>query len=182
MDRAERSDLLPDVPGPDPVINAVATIAALHPAVRLPLMGYMMAENTEKYWGPHVYGAADNYMDWYERNVRNLYAGTEIDPKSPLGYYPPRRGPMGPPAPEPKATKRKISKANKATKMAYNLLKSRVKGKLTKEKCQKLLKKCAKMASKANPNTKSRIGKGKTQMCADCRKIRKKIWNTNKRY
>lgn len=182
VERAERSDLLPDVPGPDPVINAVATIAALHPAVRLPLAGYMLAENTEHIWGPRVYGTADKYMDWYEKNVRDLYAGTEIDPRSPLGYYPPRMGPMGPPAPEPQKAKRKVSKANKATSRAYKFLKNGVKGKMTQKKCCDLLKKAQMMASKANPNTKSRIGKGRSKNKTECRKMRKSIWGTTKRY
>jgi hypothetical protein len=114
VSRAQRSDLLPDIPGPDPVINAVATIAALHPAVRIPLMGYMMAENTEKYWGPHVYGAADNYMDWYEKNVRAQYAGSEIDPRSPLGYRPPTEVYDMSKLPSTKRS-RKISKAGEYT-------------------------------------------------------------------
>ena len=185
VSRAQRSDLLPDIPSPDPLINAVLFGAGIAPPVRYALAGYMMAENTEKYWGPHVYGAADDYMDWYERNVRSLYAGSEIDPESALGYYPPRMapmGPMGPPEPEPQRVKRKVSKANKATSRAYKFLQKGVKGKMTQKKCCVLLKQAQAMASKANPNTKSRIGKGRSKNKTECRKMRKSLWGTNKRY
>jgi len=182
VERAERSDLLPDLPGADPAINFVAAAASLHPAVRFPLMAYMMAENTEKYWGPTVYGKADDYMDWYEKNIRAQYAGSEIDPRSPLGYYPPRMGPMGPPEPEAQRVKRKVSKANKATSRAYKFLQKGVKGKMTQKKCCALLKRAQSMASKANPNTKSRIGKGRSKNKTECRKMRKSLWGTTKRY
>jgi len=38
------------------------------------------------------------------------------------------------------------------------------------------------MASKANPATKSRIGKRITKKLKECGKIRRDVWNTNKRY
>lgn len=196
----KKGDRLPDLPFPDiptygpagglvglamrPFVNPITAAAAAS------FLGtYSALENTEKWWGPPVEATGEatakqweDYQDWYERNVRSLYAGSEIDPDSPLGYYPPRRGPMGPPAPEPQKAKRKVSKANKATKQAYNWLKKSVKGKMSQKKCCDLLKKAAKMASKANPNTPSRIGKGRTPMKGECRKIRKRVWNTKRRY
>jgi hypothetical protein len=187
--RSQKGDRLPDIPGPDPLLNLTAAALGLHPIGRGLLAGYMLAENTERWWGPPVEATGtaaakqwEDYQDWYERNVRSRYAGSEIDPDSPLGYYPERRGPMGPPAPEPQKAKRKVSKANKATKQAYNWLKKSVKGKMSQKKCCDLLKKAAKMASKANPNTPSRIGKGRTPMKGECRKIRKRVWNTTRRY
>lgn len=198
-----RKDRLPDLPGLDvPTYGPAGGLVglAMRPFVN-PLVAaaiasglgtYALMENTEKYWGPPVEAHAqwtakqwEEYQDWYEGNVRSLYAGSEIDPASPLGYTPPRRGPMGPPAPEvfaPQSVKRKVSKANKATKMAWKILTKGRKGKLTQSACQKLLKKCSMMASKANPNTKSRIGTAKNGTTKACKRIRKKIWGTNKRY
>ena len=138
-------------------------------------------ENTERFWGPRVEAHAQRTRDRFRKDT-----STAIDPSSPWnipegwGYQ--AKGPIGPPAPMTTKRTRKVTKANKATKLAWDMLQKRMKGKMTKEKCQKLLKKCSMMASKANPNTKSRIGKGKNQTCKDCRKIRKSIWNTNKRY
>ena len=168
-------------PGPLAVI-------ARNPRVLAALATYAALEKTEGWWGPPVEatGAAtakqwEDYQDWYERNVRSRYAGSEIDPESALGYYPPRSGPMGPPEPVPQRVKRKVSKANKATKRAYRFLANSVKGKMTQKRCCDILKKAAKMASRANPNTPSRIGKGRTPMKTECRKIRKSIWNTTRR-
>ena len=200
VSKRKTGDRLPDLPGPDFPLYAGLPIAGPYgglvgyasgnPWVQGALLGYTAAENTERFWGPPVERQAqwtakqwEEYQDWYERNVRLRYAGSEIDPDSPLGYIPPsRRGMMMPEMEEetPQRKKRAVSKANKATKMAYGMLSKRVKGKMTKKRCQELLKKCAKMASKANPNTKSRIGKGNTRMCKDCRKIRKSVWNTTK--
>jgi len=67
-----------------------------------------------------------------------------------------------------KRTKRVISKANKAMKAAM---------KVTKNK----FKQATKIASKANPNTKSKIGKGKSFVQRAARKIRKKIWGKLRR-
>jgi hypothetical protein len=171
-------------PGPAALLKNPRVLAAL--AV------YHTLEQTERYWAPPIEAQAGwtakqyrEYEDWYERNVRSLYAGSEIDPDSPLGYTPPRRGPIGPPAPEvfaPQSVKRKVSKANKATKMAWRMLLKGRKGKLTQKACQKLLKKCSMIASKANPNTKSRIGTANNGTTKACKKIRKSIWGTNKRY
>ena len=183
--RGKKGDRLPDIPGPDPLLNVAAAAFGLTPVGRGVLAGYMLAENTEKYWGPPVEKQAqwtarqwEEYQNWYERNIRAQYAGSEIDPDSPLGYTP-RRGMVATVA--PKGT-RKVTKANKATKMAWQLLTKGRKAKLTKSACQKLLKKCSMIASKANPNTKSRIGKAKNGTTKACKKIRKEIWGTTKRY
>jgi len=65
--------------------------------------------------------------------------------------------------------KRKLSKANKAMKQAM---------KATKNK----FKEATKLASKANPNTKSKIGKGSSRLKKLARKIRKSIWGVTKRF
>jgi len=72
--------------------------------------------------------------------------------------------------------KRKVSKANKAVKHAMSLLKAGPKG-LTGADKGKLAKGAFKTAVKAaglaNPNTKSKIGKGKGKVKALARKLRK---------
>ena len=190
--KRKRGDRLPDLPGPDiPLygpaggLAGLAIAAATTPIVAAPIgtgLGtYALMDNTERFWGPPVERHAQRTRDRFRKDT-----STAIDPDSPWnipegwGYQ--AKGPIGPPAPMTTKRTRKVTKANKATKMAWDMLQKRMKGKMTKEKCQKLLKKCSMMASKANPNTKSRIGKGKSQTCKDCRKIRKSIWNTNKRY
>ena len=52
-------------------------------AIATGLGTYALMENTEKYWGPPVEAHAqwtakqwNEYEDWYERNVRSLYAGS----------------------------------------------------------------------------------------------------------
>ena len=171
-------------PGPAALLTKPRVLAAL--AV------YHALEQTEGWWAPPIEATGgytakqmEEYQDWYERNVRSRYAGSEIDPSSPWnipeGYGYQARGPMGPPEPVPQRVKRKVSKANKATKRAYRFLANSVKGKMTQKRCCDILKKAAKMAGRANPNTPSRIGKGRTPMKTECRKIRKSIWNTTRR-
>lgn len=197
VSKRKTGDRLPDLPLPDvPMYGPAGGVVglAMRPfvnpyvaaGVASALGAYSLAENTERWWGPPVERQAqwtakqwEEYQDWYERNVRSTYAGSEIDPDSPLGYTP-RRSMMMPK--EPKKAKRKVSKANKATSRAYKFLQKGVKGKMTKKKCCDLLKKAQKMASKANPKTKSRIGKGKSKNQTECRKMRKSIWGTTKRY
>lgn len=161
--RIREGDILPDLPGPDfPLYTPLGGVASrLNPYVGLALGTYAALENTERWWGPRLF---DYYGQGYPDPLRPEAIEVRGTPRMPT------------------KAKRKVTKANKATKMAWDMLRKRMKGKMTKEKCQKLLKKCSMMASKANPNTKSRIGKGKSQTCKDCRKIRKSIWNTNKRY
>jgi hypothetical protein len=190
-------DRLPDLPFPDvPTYGPAGGLVglAMRPFVN-PLVAaaigsglgtYALMENTEKYWGPPVEAHAqwtarqwEEYQNWYEQNVRSLYAGSEIDPESPLGFTP-RRGMMAPEVPVKQ--KRKVSTANKATSRAYKFLQKGVKGKMTQKKCCVLLKKAQAMASKANPNTKSRIGKGRSKNKTECRKMRKSLWGTSKRY
>lgn len=64
--------------------------------------------------------------------------------------------------------RRKVSKANRAMKQAM---------KATKNK----FKQATKIASRANPATKSRIGKGKSFAQRTARKIRKSVWGTLRR-
>lgn len=190
--RRKTGDRLPDLPGPDiPLygpaggLAGLAVAAATNPivaaAIGTGLGTYALMENTEKYWGPRVEAHAQRTRDRFRKDT-----STAIDPSSawdiPEGWGYQARGPIGPPAPEPVKRTRKVSKANKATKQAYNWLKKSVKGKMSQKKCCDLLKKAAKMASKANPNTPSRIGKGRTPMKGECRKIRKRVWNTKRRY
>ena len=125
---------------------------------------YQLAEMSERFWGPRLF---DYYGEGYPDPLTlEAIEGGGI-PRSSM---------------KPTKAKRKVSKANKATKQAYNWLQKKVKGKMTQKKCCDLLKKAAKMASKANPNTPSRIGKGRKGMKGECRKIRKRVWNTTRRY
>ena len=68
-----------------------------------------------------------------------------------------------------KKSKRKLSKANKAMKQAMKATKNN-------------FKQATKIASKANPATKSKIGKGATKMKRLARKIRKSVWGVTKRF
>jgi hypothetical protein len=167
------------------VAPGIGPVLIRNPAIAAGLAAYAMAERTEGWWGPPVEATGEatakqweDYQDWYERNVRSRYAGSEIDPNSPLAFQAPQMVEGGP----VQRVKRKVSKANKATKRAYRFLADKVKGKMTQKRCCELLKKAAKMAGKANPNTPSRIGKGRSPMKTECRKIRKSIWNTKRRY
>lgn len=170
-EQARKEDILPDLPGLDPVtrIGMMGLVSAgvLNPGVAAVIAGYMLAENTEQYWGHPLYGRF-------------------IPPETTQAIPRPRGIPSAPAMDLPDFTPvkrtRKATKANKATKMAWNILTKGRKGKLTQSVCQKLLKKCSMMASKANPNTKSRIGKAKNGTTKACKKIRKAIWGTNKRY
>ena len=69
------------------------------------------------------------------------------------------------------------SKFNKAVSKAYSAVK-RQKGKRTPAKA---FKQATKIASRANPATKSRIGKGKSFAQKTARKIRKSVWGTIRR-
>ena len=176
---------LPDLPGPDvPLygpLGGLVGLAMRNPIVPAILGAYALAENTERFWGPPVSAHAQRTRDRFRKDT-----STSIDPSSPWiipegwGYQ--ARGPIGPPAPATVKRTRKVSKANKATKKAYRFLADNSKGKMTQKKCCDLLKKDASMATKANQATKSRIGKGNTPMKRECRKIRKDIWKTTKRY
>jgi hypothetical protein len=64
--------------------------------------------------------------------------------------------------------KRKLSKANKAMKQAMKATKNN-------------FKQATKIASKANPATKSKIGKGTSKAKKLARKIRKSVWGSIKR-
>jgi len=188
---AKAGDRLPDIPGPDPLINALALALGLHPIGRGLLAGYMAAENTERWWGPPVERSAqwtakqwEEYQDWYETNIRRKYAGSEIDPRTPIMLRP---GQTIPPTPESlkaatvKPKKRKLTKSNKAMSGLYKFLAKEQKSRMTQAKARKLLTRCAKIVGKANPNTKSRIGKGKSTNQKLARKCRMDYWGTKKR-
>ena len=64
--------------------------------------------------------------------------------------------------------RRKVSKANKAMKQAMKATKNN-------------FKQATKIASKANPATKSKIGKGTSKAKKLARKIRKSVWGSIKR-
>jgi len=81
------------------------------------------------------------------------------------------RFPAGP------GVKRIASKANKAMKKAAAALKKAY----PKQDNRKRFQRATKIASKANPYTKSRIGKGKSFAHKTARKIRKGIWGISKR-
>ena len=107
----------------------------------------------------------------------------DIDPVTGMRYGYQTKGPIGPPAPQAKVKpkKRKVSKSNKAMGGLYKFLVKQQKGKMTQAKCRKLLGRCAKIIGKANPNTKSRIGKGSSKNQKLARKMRKQYWGTTKR-
>ena len=185
-------DRLPDLPGPDiPFygpgggLAGLALAARVNPyvaaAVATGLGTYAFMENTEKWWGPPVERHAQRTRDRFRQDTSSA-----IDPSSPWyipeGYGYEAKGPIGPPYEPVQRVKRKVSKANKATKKAYAYLRKKSKGKMSQKKCCDILKKAAKMASRANPNTPTRIGKGRSPMKTECRKIRKSLWGTNKRY
>jgi len=177
------------------VVQKMRPVARVAPRAISPWWGLVPTATNIWHYGTHP-----EVLEWWRQRGEDVGSAIEelqfetglgstesIDPDSPW-FIPPGYGngeglaPMMPEQAPPESKPRKVSKANKATSKAWKLLTARVKGKLTQEKCRKLLKKCATMASKANPNTKSRIGKGTSQMCKDCRKIRKQIWGTTKRY
>lgn len=169
-DRIRRGDILPDIPGDVPIPGISVILKALKvPGPIAALVGaYQAAEMTEEYWGPRLF---DYYGQGYPDPLRPEQIYVEGSPERYIG------------APQiSQRQKRKISKANKATKKAYAYLRKKSKGKMTQKKCCDILKKAAKMASKANPNTPTRIGKGRSPMKTECRKIRKSLWGTNKRY
>jgi len=80
----------------------------------------------------------------------------------------PASGQGGDPTFGTEKVKRKLSKANKAMKQAMKATKNN-------------FKQATKIASKANPTTKSKIGKGTSKVKRLARKIRKSIWGKLKR-
>ena len=110
--------------------------------------------------------------DIVEDQVKEVQEGQRF--VSPL-LTPVPRAIMDPGAVAPRI-KRKVSKANRAVKHAMSLLKGGTKASTGADK-GKLPKGAFKIAVKAaglaNPNTKSKIGKGKSKVKALARKIRK---------
>jgi len=171
-------DILPDLPGPDlPLYSPVGGLAGrLNPYLGAVLGAYAMLENTEQWWGPRLW---EGYGQGYPEPLRPqaLMGAPGVSSRQAMSMV---EDPFMVEDVSVKPT-RKITKANKATKMAWKMLTKGRKGKLTQSACQKLLKKCSMIASKANPNTKSRIGTAKNGTTRCCKKIRKSIWGTNKR-
>jgi len=114
---------------------------------------------------------------WVESQKFKYFPASEIDPGSPWMMPTP---PGVEPVKAAKAKPRKVSTANKAMKGIYKFLIKKQKGKLTQKKCRLLLSRCSKIAGKANPHTKSRIGKGSSANQKLARKMRKKYWGTTK--
>jgi hypothetical protein len=115
-----------------------------------------------------VYEAYDRgYLsrDRTERLLRDLRE-TAGDPVAGQGGDPTFG--MGASTTLPTKVKRKASKANKAMKQAMKATKNN-------------FKQATKIASKANPNTKSKIGKGSTKVKKLARKIRKSVWGSLRR-
>jgi len=176
--KAQREDVLPSLKELNKMLSprmlvapGIGTVLARNPLGLIALATYHAIEQSEKYWGEPLYG-----------RFLPPDTSTAIDPSTPWeipeGYgYTPKMGRK-----KPVSTKRKVSKANKATSRAYAYLIKHHKGKMSRKKCQELLKKAARMASRANPNTKSRIGKRSSKMLKECMKIRKAIWKRSKRY
>jgi hypothetical protein len=188
-DSKVKTDLpaISDIPAffPAPGIGA---LALTNPAIAGALIGYTIAEKTQGIWGPPVEAHAQATRADVDRYLQQFQQFQDTGPATTGGG---RSGfvPLAPPtsslratADQPVKRTRQVTKANKATKKAWQILTKDRKGKLTKSQCQKLLKKCSMMASKANPNTKSRIGKAKNRTTKACKKIRKEIWGTTKRY
>ena len=160
----------------------IGRLALRNPGLATAVGTYMLMEATQPYWGPPVEAHGertreqfDAFMDEYFGSRGQVGPPTVLKPQWPR-FTPEREMPRA-----PTKTKRKTSKANKAMKKAYAFLRKQHKGKLTQKKCRELMRKAAKMASKANPGTKSRIGKKLTKMLKECRKIRRSVWGTNKR-
>jgi len=157
---------------------------ALDPRVLAALAVYHTMEYTQPYWGPRV----AEHGRQTRRGLEELFTGDwESIPMDapwsiPEGARPrqrPRRS-KGRRKPE-KEVKRKVTKANKAFKKAYQFVTKGFKGKMTQKKCRYFMRKASKMAGKANPHTKSRIGKSKNAITRHCRKIRKGVWGVTKR-
>jgi len=188
-DAKVKTDLpaLSDIPAFFPA-PGIGRLALNNPVVMGALIGYTIAEKTQQFWGPTVEAHARRTRDRFRKDTStsidpsspwNIPEGYGFDPSSLMDLPPQTMTPSEqfPPVKRPRAT----SKANKATKEAWKLLLKGRKGKLTKKACQQLLKKASMMASKANPNTKSRIGKAKNGTTRACKKIRKTIWGQTKR-
>jgi len=178
--REVKHDLPPlsDIPAFFPY-PGVGALALRNPGLATAVGTYMLMEATQPYWGPPVEAHGQRTREQYEAFIDQF-----INPRGQVGPSTYLRPGMPDFRKTPRATtlaKRKVSKANKAMKKAYAWLIKGHKGKLSQKKCRELLKKASKMASKANPGTKSKIGKGRTRMLKQCRQIRKTIWGTLKR-
>jgi len=170
-----------------------AAVAGLPPAAYYPYvalgvtLGNLVTNLTRPYWEEPVKQSGREMG----QEVRKMFDAIalpltfeSIDPASPWNIPPGYGAPGMPRRASPTAptkTKRKISKANKAMKMAYDFYRKKHKGKMTQKKCRMLMRKASKMAGKANPHTKSRIGKGGDWIKRHCRKVRKGVWNTSRR-
>lgn len=173
---------LSDIPAFFPY-PGIAKLAVRNPGLATAVGTYILMEATQPYWGPPVEASGARTREQYDAFMDEYFGSRgQVGPSAVLPPGVPRFAPEHEISRAPTKTKRKISKANKATKRAYAYLLKLDKGKMTRKKCQQLMKKAARMASKANPNTKSRIGKRINKMLKECAKIRRDIWGTNKRY
>jgi len=169
---------LSDIPAFFPY-PGIARLAVRNPGLATAVGTYILMEATQPYWGPPVEAHAERTREQYDAFIDEYFGS-----RGPRGALPSLRQPGFPEMPTlraPTKPKRKTSKANKAMKKAYAWLIKGHKGKMTQKKCRELLKKASRMASKANPGTKSRIGKSKGKMLKECKRIRKQVWGTLKR-
>ena len=187
--KGKTGDRLPDLPLPDipfyGPLGGLLGLAIRNPYIPTALGAYALAENTERWWGPPVEQSAqwtakqwEEYQDWYERNIRAQYAGTQVpfqDVRKPMQVMATGEAKVE------KPKKRKVSTSNKAMSGLYKFLLKEQKGRNTQAKNRKLLAQCAKIVGKANPNTKSRIGKGKSKNQKLARKCRMDYLGTKKR-
>ena len=142
---------------------AAAGVARKHPVGTAAFIAYVA----------HREGVSlETARDIVEDQVADVREGQRF--VSPL-LTPVPRAIMDPAAVVPRV-KRKVSKANRAVKHAMSLLKGGTKASTGADK-GKLVKGAFKTAVKAaglaNPNTKSKIGKGKSKVKALARKLRK---------
>jgi len=145
---------------------------------------------------PYTLAAALLYLGYIKREeIAEVGAAIAEDPRTEAAYeqliasgrgvqqaLAPISAPLGLPGIRPLAkgrerfVKRKVSKANRAVKQAMTWLKAGGKA-LTGTKAGKLpkgaFKTAVRAAGAANPNTKSRIGKGKTTMNKLARRLKK---------
>jgi len=163
----------------------IGRLALTNPGLATAVGTYILMEATQPYWGPPVEAHAERTREQYEAFMDEYFSSRgQVGPPTTLPRGMPQFAPMRPEMAAPRAptkTKRKISKANRAMKMSYDFYRKKHKGKMTQKKCRELMRKASKMAGKANPHTKSRIGKGSDWIKRHCRKVRKGVWNTSKR-
>ena len=184
------------------------SVLAKSPAARRALMGLLrQGGRTLGPWGLAAYLAYEGYIRRNQlRNVANEIAERMPSPVSGQGGDPSFRSvtwdpndPFGPnqgfvqagldfreqlfESRDPGGRRRRrrkkgLSKFNKAVSSAVKAVKKHT----PKASGKAVFSKATKIASKANPVTKTRIGKGKSFAQKTARKIRKSVWGVTKRF